>query len=156
MCFFNSFNDEYVGDDYQWFLLKINVYIVWDLYQEGEEVVVVILDDVVCWNYEDLEDNFWINEVEYGGIENYDDDGNGYIDDIIGWDVVNNDNDFVFVNLGFLIFIYGIYCVGIVGGVIDNGDGIVSIFFNNVWIMVCKGKIDGIIGDEIDKVWLVF
>jgi hypothetical protein len=153
---FNSPNDEYAGDDHQWFLSKINAYTAWDLHQEGEEVVVAIPDDAVRWNHEDLEDNLWINEAEYGGIENYDDDGNGYIDDIIGWDAANNDNDPAPVNLGFSTFTHGTHCAGIAGGVTDNGDGIASISFNNARIMACKGKTDGTTGDEIDKVWLAF
>lgn len=157
MCFFYMFNDVYVNNFNQWFFVQIDVYDVWDLYQEGEVVVVVIMDDVVKWDYEDLEGNFWINDVEYDGIEGIDDDGNGYIDDYIGWDVANWDNDFQFLVYVFLVvFFYGIYCVGIVGGVIDNWVGGVFIFFNNVWIMLCKGKIDGIIGIEIDEVWGVF
>ena len=35
----------------------------------------------------------WRNEAELNGEEGVDDDGNGYVDDIYGWDFANNDND---------------------------------------------------------------
>ena len=47
---------------------------------------------MVDYTHPDLEANTWINEAELNGVEGYDDDGNGYIDDIRGWDFINLDN----------------------------------------------------------------
>ncbi len=59
-------------------------------------VVVAIADSGVDWKHPDLggtapdyiDGNIWINWTEYNGTPGFDDDGNGYIDDIRGWDFV--------------------------------------------------------------------
>lgn len=64
----------------------------WDLEQGNEEIVIAILDSGVDLEHEDLVANLFINEREIpeNGI---DDDGNGFIDDVTGWDFVYNDNE---------------------------------------------------------------
>ncbi len=54
-----------------------------------KETVVAIIDTGAELSHEDLKDNLWINEVEKNGIENIDDDNNGYVDDIYGLDIVH-------------------------------------------------------------------
>ena len=56
------------------------------------DVVIAIIDTGVDYNHQDLRNNIWVNpaEIPDNGI---DDDGNGYIDDIHGWDCVGDDND---------------------------------------------------------------
>lgn len=56
------------------------------------DVVIAIIDTGVDYNHVDLRNNIWTNtaEIPNNGI---DDDNNGYIDDIRGWDCVNEDND---------------------------------------------------------------
>ena len=62
-------------------------------YAKGDkEVVVAVIDTGIDYNHPDLEGNIWINPGEIAG-NNIDDDGNGYIDDVYGWDFCNNDND---------------------------------------------------------------
>ncbi|MDA0710641.1 MAG: S8 family serine peptidase [bacterium] len=51
-----------------------------------KRVVVAILDSGVDINHEDLRDNIWVNETEANGRPGIDDDANGYVDDIHGWD----------------------------------------------------------------------
>jgi subtilisin family serine protease len=61
----------------------------WDV-QRGDTLPVIgIADTGVLWNHPDLANNMWKNWVEYNGLANVDDDSNGYIDDIRGWDWVN-------------------------------------------------------------------
>ncbi|UCD18173.1 MAG: S8 family serine peptidase, partial [Candidatus Zixiibacteriota bacterium] len=68
---------------------------VWD-YETGDEGVILgLLDTGLQWNSPDLggsspyiDGNVWINWPEYEGVDGVDDDGNGYIDDWIGWDFV--------------------------------------------------------------------
>ncbi len=56
------------------------------------DVVVAVIDTGVDYNHLDLHNNIWINTAEIAD-NGRDDDGNGYIDDVYGWDCVGNDND---------------------------------------------------------------
>jgi subtilisin family serine protease len=70
----------------------INAPEVWNQGVTGNGIVVAVIDSGVDYNHPDLEGNIWQNsdEIPNNGI---DDDRNGYIDDIRGWDFVSNDND---------------------------------------------------------------
>ncbi|TPN87974.1 S8 family serine peptidase [Aquimarina algicola] len=57
--------------------------------RRGEEIIVAVLDTDPDINHEDLINNIWINKDEIPN-NNIDDDGNGYIDDINGWNFVSN------------------------------------------------------------------
>lgn len=56
----------------------------------SSSVVVAVVDSGMDLNHEDLKNNLWINPLEK--VDGIDNDLNGYIDDINGWDFVNNDN----------------------------------------------------------------
>ena len=58
----------------------------------GTDVVVAVIDTGVDYSHSDLRNNMWINPGEIDG-NNIDDDGNGYIDDMYGWDFSNADAD---------------------------------------------------------------
>ena len=64
----------------------------WDLTTGSADTVIAIIDDGVERTHEDLAANAFTNpgEIPANGV---DDDGNGYIDDVNGWDFSNNDND---------------------------------------------------------------
>jgi subtilisin family serine protease len=58
--------------------------------KESETVIVAVIDGGVDINHEDLKDIIWVNENEIPG-NGIDDDNNGYIDDIHGWNFIGND-----------------------------------------------------------------
>jgi len=64
----------------------------WAISTGSDNIVVAVIDTGVLYTHIDLSSNIWNNtgEIPDNGI---DDDGNGYIDDIRGWDFVNRDND---------------------------------------------------------------
>lgn len=97
----------------------------------AKEVVVAVIDTGLDWNHLDMSwDNIWRNakEVPDNGI---DDDGNGYIDDIIGWDFYGNTNR-PWDHDG-----HGTFVAGVIAATQNNGEGIAGIN-PNARIMVLK------------------
>ncbi|QZZ20986.1 S8 family serine peptidase [Leptothermofonsia sichuanensis E412] len=74
-----------------WNLDQINAPEVWARGYTGQGVVVAVIDTGVDYTHPDLSANIWINTREIPG-NGIDDDGNGFIDDIRGWDFVQRDN----------------------------------------------------------------
>ena len=102
-----------------------NIDDVWEQYTTGDgSQVIAILDTGGDYNHPDLEANTWINEAELNGVEGYDDDENGYVDDIRGWDFINIDNAPLDDNM------HGTHVAGIAGAVGNNGIGIAGAAWN--------------------------
>ncbi|MGM0492784.1 MAG: S8 family serine peptidase [Armatimonadota bacterium] len=84
-------DDPLYDEQYHWDLISAPA--GWDLTTGSPGTVVAVCDSGHDPDHEDLEDRWWINQAELAGEEGEDDDGNGYVDDIYGWDFVNSDND---------------------------------------------------------------
>jgi subtilisin family serine protease len=98
---------------------------VWDAYGTGNgSQTIAILDTGVDYNHPDLKDNIWVNTKELNGIAGFDDDGNGFIDDIRGWDFINNDNAPLDDNM------HGTHVAGIAGAIGGNNLGIAGAAWN--------------------------
>ena len=108
----------------QWSIDAVKLAGAWAQTKGSREVVVAVIDTGVDTNHEDLKANIWTNEKEIAG-NGKDDDENGFIDDIHGWDFNSNDNDpndeTSFMQPG-----HGTHCAGAVGAVGDNKKGIVG------------------------------
>lgn len=95
----------------------------WGIETGESDTVIAIIDTGVDYNHPDLVDNIWINKNEIP-INGIDDDGNGFVDDVRGWDFVNNDN------VPIDDFGHGTHCAGIVAAVGNNSIGIAGVCWN--------------------------
>lgn len=82
--------------------------------------IIAILDTGVDIDHPDLKANIWTNTKESEGAEDYDDDGNGFKDDLHGWDFVNQTGRIGDWNG------HGTHCAGIAAAIGGNGIGIVG------------------------------
>lgn len=75
----------------QWYLPNIEVPDAWDI-SLGQGVIIGLVDSGVDLDHEDLADNIWTNKGEIPG-DGIDNDSNGHIDDVNGWDFGHDDDD---------------------------------------------------------------
>ena len=123
----------------QWGIDLIKLQNAWGIETGKSNVVVSVVDSGIDYNHEDLNANMWINPVELGGTPNFDDDGNGCIDDIYGCDFADRDGD---PKPGFTVNAsHGTHVAGIVAAKGNNSIGISGTAWN-VKIMAVKGFSD--------------
>jgi len=92
----------------------------WNLSTGSATVRVGVIDTGIDHTHPDLAANIWTNPNEIAGNA-IDDDGNGYVDDIRGWDFANNDNNAMDDHS------HGTHCAGTIGGAGNNGAGVAGV-----------------------------
>ncbi len=110
----------------KWGLVQNQIGKAWGISQGSKKIKVAVIDTGIDVNHEDLKENLWKNPGETGfdgsgkdkSSNKIDDDGNGFVDDVFGWNFVRNNND-LSDNHG-----HGTHIAGIIGAVGGNGKGI--------------------------------
>ncbi|TGX83156.1 choice-of-anchor D domain-containing protein [Palleniella muris] len=95
----------------------INLFNAWKTSTGSNDVLVAIIDGGVDYTHEDLNQNMYVNTAELNGKEGVDDDGNGYVDDIYGWNFCTNEPK-VYPHS------HGTHVAGTVAAVNNNGIGV--------------------------------
>jgi subtilisin family serine protease len=117
---------------YQWYVddsgfADIGLPFAWDVTQGDSSVVIAILDTGVDTGHPDLAAKIWRNTGEIEGNA-LDDDGNGFVDDVRGWDFGTNDNDpnpeYTMDASGLDVGFHGTFCAGIAAAATNNFEGI--------------------------------
>ncbi len=112
-------------------MTKISAPAAWDLTTGSSAVVVADIDTGLRYTHEDLAANAWKNPGEIVG-NGVDDDQNGFVDDVYGWDFFYNDNNPIDDAGG-----HGTHTAGTIGAVGNNAKGVVGVNWN-VKIMAIK------------------
>ena len=102
----------------------------WNITNGSADILVAVIDTGIMYTHEDLGANIWTNSKEIPD-NLIDDDNNGYIDDVYGWNFGENNNNPM--DYGG----HGTHCAGIIGAVGNNGIGVIGVS-PNVTIMPLK------------------
>lgn len=114
----------------------INLYEAWQYETGSRNVIVAVIDEGVQYDHPDLRANMWVNEAELNGGAGTDDDGNGFIDDVYGYNFVSNSGNVTSMT-------HGTHVAGTIAAVNGNGIGVSGIAGGSaeipgVRIMACQ------------------
>ncbi len=130
-----------------WGIKKIGAPTAWDT-TAGAGIIVAVVDTGIDYNHPDIASNIWINtgEIPNNGI---DDDGNGYIDDVRGWDFIGSSYQHpTQSNNPIDHFGHGTHVAGTIAAVGNNGIGVIGVAWK-AQVMAVKGLDDN--GNGIDS-----
>lgn len=138
-CANYRFHPFFVPDDlyvpYQWYVddngyADVRLPQAWDVERGDTTVVIAIMDTGVDTTHPDLASQIWRNPGEITGNA-VDDDGNGLVDDVQGWDFGVGDNDpkpeYTTDASGIDVGFHGTFCAGIASAATHNGEGIAGV-----------------------------
>lgn len=96
----------------------------WAVETGNQDLVVAVIDTGINYNHADLRGNLWTNPIEAAGQPGVDDDGNGVIDDLHGYNAITDSGD-PLDDHG-----HGSHCSGTIGAKGNDGQGIVGVAWN--------------------------
>lgn len=103
----------------------INLGAAWKVQTGSEDVIVAVLDGGIDYSHEDLAEAMWLNEAELHGTPGVDDDNNGYVDDIYGYNFCTKDGS---KPIGTIVpEEHGTHVAGTIGAVNNNNIGVCGI-----------------------------
>jgi len=115
------------GYDFQWdytsSTMDLGAESVWDLNHSADNIKIALIDSGADLTHEDIAPNLWKNPGEIPG-NGIDDDGNGYVDDVVGYDFTNKDSDPSDDNG------HGTMVFGIIAAAGNNGKGVTGMVWN--------------------------
>ena len=94
----------------------------WNIWTGDSTFIIGVIDTGVEYTHPDLKDNIYRNPAEITG-NGIDDDHNGYVDDVVGWDFITEENDPVDDQH------HGTHCSGSIAGYGDNSTGVVGVMW---------------------------
>lgn len=92
----------------------------WGITRGSKNVVIAVIDTGIDYEHPDLKNNMWVNEKEIPG-NRIDDDQNGYIDDVYGWNAESDNGNIMDGNS------HGTHCAGTIGAEHNNGIGVAGV-----------------------------
>ncbi|MCB9854705.1 MAG: S8 family serine peptidase [Phycisphaerales bacterium] len=111
----------------------------WDEFTGSSNMKIAIIDSGFQTNHPDLVNNVWVNPGEIAG-NGIDDDNNGYVDDVNGYDVVNDDGD-PYDN-GATCGGHGTHVAGIVGARGNNSTGVAGVNWQCKLVLLKLGVVN--------------
>ncbi|AZZ35271.1 subtilase [Bdellovibrio sp. qaytius] len=104
--------------------VDINAEKAWEIQTGTREKIVAIIDTGIDYTHPDLAENMWVNEAEKNGQPGVDDDGNGVVDDIYGYNAITGTGNMK-DDQG-----HGSHCAGTIGARANNGIGVAGVNWN--------------------------
>lgn len=101
--------------------IDVNAERAWEIQTGTREKIIAVIDTGIDYSHPDLVENMWKNEVEAAGTAGVDDDNNGVVDDIYGYNAINDSGD-PKDDQG-----HGSHCAGTIGARANNGIGVAGV-----------------------------
>ncbi|MBR5205712.1 MAG: S8 family serine peptidase [Alistipes sp.] len=129
----------------------INLFEAWKHTAGDRRVIIAVMDGGIKHTHQDLQDNMWVNEAEANGRSGVDDDDNGYVDDIYGYNFLDNSATIDWNEIK--MSGHGTHVAGTIAAVNNNGYGVSGIAGgtgkgDGCRIMVCQIFKDGATASE--------